>query len=794
MARSWDFLGKLKENGKRVITDIKSTIETTSEKNPEVEVSELNGTVTLDIKIPEPGLTESESVGRVYKVEDETRGEIFNDYINNTATGKNSHVTGENNESAYLNQAVFGRYNKNESDNVIEVGWGTEGDRRNIATLDKEGKATFEVLTVKNDISFNNNKSLQQALNDKVSIDNIDTYLQRAEALIFGSANNYIITVTDIETVICSIDFVTKEEATPIFMMTIPVTMNYDGNVTFTYYLNDKILPNDTVTHYCNRGENIVTLINLLTVDENFNGTLKVKMKTSFFSSDSRAQEAEIKTIQRRMNGDSGITPIDTTVPTATIRAYGIKSALYVQGIGLSDAWNARLTFADTFPTIAIRKLDKIIFVPIIDKLEEIIGEKGAELFIFANEKYWNCDLNHWTSNKEFFEINGTTVVSARDNSIQDAIKINSSSISLDRWISQDIPSNNNGIMECLPLGRFGKSLTSLIIHKSLSKWEETINDVVYKTVFSMDDVSLYDFDRKYFTLDRTPYRFPLRKQFRLKGAREYENGPEPENCDGRITAANYEKDFSIRKATDESIKINYDFGIKSEDWNSKNVLISGFTNPINKTFQAMMIPIDNNGIGYSGDYPYNSMIHNRANEISISMKQIFSRYYCYHNFGTIITPRKMNYTDFYVYRNKYDEIVLNSNMVFSGKIWDKKDIKKEVRDTARDKKVIGESVTYVDIPINNIKNINDIKIQTVSSKIPPLKKNEIEIDSKNTKNYIRDIVFTGQVYDKFEEKTLTINWSIVRTVTKGEITMYCDIPMDDIAVIDKIKYKVVRV
>ena len=114
MARSWDFQGKLKENGQRVITNIDSTIETTTDKEPAVEVSELNGKVTLDIKIPQSGIDESESVGSFFKVDNEIRGEIFNDYANNTAEGKNSHVVGENNKAAYPNQVVVGKYNKNQ--------------------------------------------------------------------------------------------------------------------------------------------------------------------------------------------------------------------------------------------------------------------------------------------------------------------------------------------------------------------------------------------------------------------------------------------------------------------------------------------------------------------------------------------------------------------------------------------------------------------------------------------------------------------------------------------------------
>ena len=202
MARSWDFQGKLKENGQRVITNIDSTIETTTNKEPAVEVSELNGKVTLDIKIPQSGIGESESVGSFFKVDNEIRGEIFNDYTNNTAEGKNSHVIGENNKAAYPNQVVVGKYNKNQGNDIIEVGWGTADERKNIATLDNKGKLNVESLYVQNDIIFNDDTSLQQELKNKINIKDINTYLKKAEALIFGSENDFDIIVTNTETVI----------------------------------------------------------------------------------------------------------------------------------------------------------------------------------------------------------------------------------------------------------------------------------------------------------------------------------------------------------------------------------------------------------------------------------------------------------------------------------------------------------------------------------------------------------------------------------------------------------------
>lgn len=53
-----------------------------------------------------------------------------------------------------------------------------------------------------------------------------------------------------------------------IFMAMIPITLDLDGYVTATYSINKVVVPEDTVRAYYNKGDNILTLVNYLTMDE----------------------------------------------------------------------------------------------------------------------------------------------------------------------------------------------------------------------------------------------------------------------------------------------------------------------------------------------------------------------------------------------------------------------------------------------------------------------------------------------------------------------------------------------
>jgi len=76
-------------------------------------------------------------VGQFYKVGDDIKGEIFNDYEHNIASGNFSHASGQGTYADQDNMTVVGQFNKNtNNDNkLFVVGNGSDNDNRNDAFI-----------------------------------------------------------------------------------------------------------------------------------------------------------------------------------------------------------------------------------------------------------------------------------------------------------------------------------------------------------------------------------------------------------------------------------------------------------------------------------------------------------------------------------------------------------------------------------------------------------------------------------------------------------------------------------
>lgn len=321
--RTWNFQGKLKENNKRVITQIEGRLtETEQGEEPNFEaLSFEDGRVILDLKIPKQNL-ESNIVGKQYIVDGSSTnaagqkyGEIFNDYVNNTALGAYSHVTGYGTKGDYPYQAIFGKYNQNKKNNVIEVGFGdSASSRRNIFELNKEGNITIpgDITSTSTGLSLT---YLEEKKLDKIQFDylvqeslpRLHTYTNESEINAAAAVEQPIISTT----------FTTTNATTPLFFATIPFTLTEEAIVTFRYYLDNVLQEDDTLQQKFDVGTHFATLFNYLTIGENFAGIIKVTITVS--------------------QGSLNILP------------YSIKSTLYVQGVGITAAWNGKINITENF-------------------------------------------------------------------------------------------------------------------------------------------------------------------------------------------------------------------------------------------------------------------------------------------------------------------------------------------------------------------------------------------------------------------------------------------------------------
>lgn len=321
----WRFQGKLQENENRVITQAEGSVTEIEEgKSPELEVSANEGKLIIDLKVPTKKVLDSMGVGKQYLVDGsdtsttgQKYGEIFNDYANNVASGIYSHAGGFHTEAKYPYQTVLGKYNNNMESSVFEIGYGDDiYNKKNVFRVDKSGN-----VIAMGDIKNGEGISLNSLDRDKISNTDLNFYIAESQARIHRYTNKDSFTVSG-ETTISQIEFLTTEATTPLYWATAGFTLSDDAVVTINYYIQDVLQSDDTLQQNFSAGKNFLTLFNIFDIKEDFGGTLRVTMKVS--------------------NG------------TASIGEFCVKSALYVQGVGITAAWNGRINVTDNIKKITL--------------------------------------------------------------------------------------------------------------------------------------------------------------------------------------------------------------------------------------------------------------------------------------------------------------------------------------------------------------------------------------------------------------------------------------------------------
>lgn len=510
MSRKWDFLGELKENDKRVITSGQGTI-TETEGDPSIEVTADGGVLNIDLELPiSATVSPDDLVGEKWADEDGNikdsnavpYGEIFNDYADNVASGNYSHVTGRGNQAESDFQTVFGKYNNNNADNALEVGWGTAENRKNIFEIKTNGDVSVKgSLSAEGDLvaagEISDSSGLSFTTLDEIKLDKSEftTYLAESQAIILSDTNDTELTVKGPDEItVVDIDFVTTDATKPIFIATIPFVLSNDGNVTFKYYLNDSLITTDTVSQYCSKGENFATLANIFDIRKEFTGNLKVTMTTSYVESDARRQEAEILSMKNYILTLTYAQPVvDTTVPTATVKAYGIKSVLYVQGIGLSLAWNGRLVFTDSFDYAPLKQLPKVELIPFSVEIHKDMPVIyfGEIRWILPNTDDYNYETQFFITDTVANLLSFKTLYSAAeypdytgyekvacDEGVIEVMDIRTDFILYDEW------GEKSGVLEHVEY------------LKSNQRWNDPDND--FAIVFNLSNKDNYIYDSRY--------------------------------------------------------------------------------------------------------------------------------------------------------------------------------------------------------------------------------------------------------------------------------------------------------
>lgn len=155
-------------------------------------------------------------------------------------------------------------------------------------------------------------------------------------------------TLQDQEKEIISINYAATGSGKLIFIATIPFTMETDGYISFSYYLDSVLIPEDTVRQYVARGEHFVTLSNNKPIEKDSRHTLAVKACTQYYESAARQQAAKIAALEKYAStGKYTAQAIDTTLPVARIATNSIRAALYAQGLAGTEEWDGTINISE---------------------------------------------------------------------------------------------------------------------------------------------------------------------------------------------------------------------------------------------------------------------------------------------------------------------------------------------------------------------------------------------------------------------------------------------------------------
>ena len=225
-------------------------------------------------------------------------------------------------------------------------------------------------------------------------LSSVESQLSAKEMVIINATNAKEITIGQDLKDIVTLNFSVNSDCRPICLFTIPFSIDVDGYVEFSLYNGLVAFENATYKGYYEKGEHFATFMYLDDVKQNERRSLRLLVKCyADVTSAIRVQDAKIRTLESKVNAliDNSVETIvdatvDTTEPTATIKALGVKAIAYTQGINGKGEWDGTLEFKDLFnadiPLISdmsvITFRDSVVAstqIPVPASITELFGE-----------------------------------------------------------------------------------------------------------------------------------------------------------------------------------------------------------------------------------------------------------------------------------------------------------------------------------------------------------------------------------------------------------------------------------
>lgn len=242
---------------------------------------------------------------------------------------------------------------------------------------------------------YGDNPLLQNIKDKSKSLNTSDLEAQIAtkQMVIVNSTNISDITIYQEFKELVALNFSVHSDCRPICIFTIPFSIDVDGYVEFGLY--DGLMPLDNATYkgYYEKGEHFATFMYLDDMKKDARRSMRVQAKCyADITSATRTQDAKLKAIENGWSLIVAGTPteledivVDTTEPTAIVKALAVKAIAYAQGINVKGEWDGALEFKDEFVNIPlISNMSVSTFednvsvnmqIPIPSSIAEMFGE-----------------------------------------------------------------------------------------------------------------------------------------------------------------------------------------------------------------------------------------------------------------------------------------------------------------------------------------------------------------------------------------------------------------------------------
>lgn len=192
--------------------------------------------------------------------------------------------------------------------------------------------------------------------NSNKQFDNLEASINEKELVVHSYTNASALTIGAEEQTIITFNFATIADTHPVFLATVPLSMDRDGNLVLRYYLDG--VPGDVLREYLQRGDHFVTISNHFAVEKDKRIMLQVTAATEYHDSDTRRQAAAIKALENfAETGEYAPVSTDKSIPAAGIARGTIRAVLYAQGMAGGAVWDGTITVSETVAETGIPML-----------------------------------------------------------------------------------------------------------------------------------------------------------------------------------------------------------------------------------------------------------------------------------------------------------------------------------------------------------------------------------------------------------------------------------------------------